>query len=146
MAAKTTAASSAAVPPWLCIPFVGLLLCIAICPLIKPEWWDKNKGKAVLIWSLLFIIPFAIVGGLGKMADTVLGCVFNDYLTFIMLLFGLFCVAGNIKLEGSLVGSPKTNVVLLLIGTLLSSIIGTTGSSMLMIRPEIGRASCRERV
>jgi Na+/H+ antiporter NhaD/arsenite permease-like protein len=145
MAAKTVAASSAAVPPWLCIPFAGLLLCIAICPLIKPEWWDKNKGKAVLLWSLLFIIPFAIVGGLGKMADTVLGCVFNDYLTFIVLLFGLFCVAGNIKLEGSLVGSPKANVVLLLIGTLLSSFIGTTGSSMLMVRPVIKVNSWRKR-
>ena len=48
------------IPLWLCIPFAGLLLCIAIFPLVKGEWWDKNKGWAVLIWSLLFIIPFAV--------------------------------------------------------------------------------------
>ena len=48
------------IPLWLCIPFAGLLLCIAIFPLIKEEWWDKNKGWAVLLWSLLFVIPFAV--------------------------------------------------------------------------------------
>ena len=48
------------IPLWLCIPFAGLLLCIAIFPLVKGEWWDKNKGWAVLLWSLLFVIPFAV--------------------------------------------------------------------------------------
>ena len=53
------------IPLWLCIPFAGLLLCIAIFPLVKGEWWDKNKGWAVLIWSLLFMIPFAVKYGAG---------------------------------------------------------------------------------
>ena len=56
------------IPLWLCIPFAGLLLCIAIFPLVKGEWWDKNKGWAVLIWSLLFIIPFAVKYGAGETA------------------------------------------------------------------------------
>jgi len=60
-------------------------------------------------------------------------CLVNDYLTFIVLLFGLFCVAGNITVEGSLVGSPRVNVILLGIGTLVSSWIGTTGASMLLV-------------
>ena len=112
------------VPLWLCIPFACLLLCIAIIPLVKGEWWEKYRPFAVILWSLLFIIPFAVKYGAGTAAETVLECLVNDYLTFIVLLFGLFCVAGNITVEGSLVGSPRVNVILLGIGTLLSSWIG----------------------
>ena len=133
------------IPLWLCIPFAGLLLCIAIFPLVKGEWWDKNKGWAVLIWSLLFIIPFAVKYGAGETAETVLECIVNDYLSFIVLLFGLFCVSGNINLEGDFVGSPRMNTGLLAIGTLLSSCIGTTGASMLMVRPVIKMNSWRKR-
>ena len=75
------------IPLWLCIPFAGLLLCIAIFPLVKGEWWDKNKGWAVLIWSLLFMIPFAVKYGAGETAETVLECIVNDYLSFICLLY-----------------------------------------------------------
>ena len=132
------------IPLWLCIPFAGLLLCIAIFPLVKGEWWDKNKGWAVLIWSLLFIIPFAVKYGAGETAETVLECIVNDYLSFIVLLFGLFCVSGNINLEGDFVGSPRMNTGLLAIGTLLSSCIGTTGASMLLVRPMIKMNSWRK--
>ena len=131
------------IPLWLCIPFAGLLLCIAIFPLIKEEWWDKNKGWAVLLWSLLFVIPFAVKYGAGETAETVLECIVNDYLSFIVLLFGLFCVSGNINLEGDFVGSPRMNTGLLAIGTLLSSCIGTTGASMLLVRPMIQMNSWR---
>lgn len=123
------------IPLWMCIPFVGMLLCIAVMPLVKPEWWEKNRQYAVILWSALFIIPFGLKFGLGQVTETVLECLVNDYLTFIVLLFGLFCVAGNIKLEGSLVGNPKVNVIFLAVGTLLSSVLGTTGSSMLFVRP-----------
>ena len=81
-------------PLWLCIPFAGLLLCIAIMPLVKAEWWESHQLHAVIFWSLLFIIPFAITQGVGTAAETVLECIINDYLGFIVLLFGLFCVAG----------------------------------------------------
>jgi Na+/H+ antiporter NhaD/arsenite permease-like protein len=135
---STEAASEAIVPSLLyCIPFACLLLCIAIFPLVKEAWWEKNRPYAVALWSLLFVIPFAVKYGVGTAAETVLDCLINDYLTFIVLLFGLFCVAGNITLEGDLAGSPRVNVLLLGIGTLLSSWIGTTGASMLMVRPVI---------
>ena len=81
------------IPLWLCIPFAGLLLCIAIFPLVKGEWWDKNKGWAVLLWSLLFVIPFAVKYGAGETAETVLECIVNDYLSFIVwsvLCFGKY--------------------------------------------------------
>ncbi len=132
------------VPLWLCIPFAGLLLCIAVLPLVKPEWWEKNRLYAVIIWSLLFIIPFAVKYGGFDAAETVLECIIGDYLTFIVLLFGLFCVAGNIKLEGNLAGNPKVNIIMLAIGTLFSSWIGTTGASMLFVRPIIQMNSWRK--
>lgn len=145
LAAETGSESTASVPLWLCIPFAGLLLCIAVLPLVKAEWWEKNQPIAVVVWSLLFIIPFAVKYGAGMAAETVLECILNDYLTFIVLLFGLFCVAGNITLEGDLAGSPRVNVIFLAIGTLLSSCIGTTGASMLMVRPMIKMNSWRRR-
>ncbi len=127
----------------LCIPFVGILLCIAVMPLVKPEWWEHHQPAVALAWSLLFVIPFAVMHGAGEAAEIVLECLINDYLTFIVLLFGLFCVSGNITMEGDLAGSPRVNVILLTIGTLLSSLIGTTGSSMLMVRPVIKMNSWR---
>lgn len=128
-----------------CIPFACMLLCIAIMPLFAGEWWDKHKQWAVAGWSLLFLVPFAIFHGFGTMGEQFLEVMIGDYLTFIILLFALFCVAGNISLEGDLVGTPKLNVLLLLIGTLLSSWIGTTGASMLMIRPIIKANKWRRR-
>lgn len=136
-AAGSSEATAVSVPIWLCIPFAGLLFCIAVLPLVKGEWWEKHQPIAVAFWSLLFILPFGFLYGAGTALETVLECLINDYLTFIVLLFGLFCVAGNITMEGDLAGSPRVNIILLTIGTLLSSWIGTTGASMLMVRPVI---------
>ena len=95
-------------PLWLCIPFAGLLLCIAIMPLVKAEWWESHQIHAVIFWSLLFIIPYAVTKGASTAAETVLECIINDYLSFIILLFGLFCVTGNISVDGDLVGFTKS--------------------------------------
>ena len=128
-----------------CIPFLGMLLSIAVFPLVKPAWWERNQKYAVIAWSLLFLIPFAIRYGFGVMGEQLLEVIVGDYFTFIVLLFGLFCLAGNITIEGELSGSPKVNVIMLLIGTLLSSWIGTTGASMVMIRPLIRANKWRSR-
>lgn len=128
----------------LCIPFAGLLLCIAVLPLLKPEWWEKYRPAVVAFWSIAFIVPFILTHGVSEAIETVLECIINDYLGFIVLLFGLFCVAGNITLEGDLAGSPRVNVILLGLGTLLSSWVGTTGASMLMVRPVIKMNSWRK--
>lgn len=145
-AAEEAAGEAAlSVPLWFCIPFAGLLLCIAVLPLLKPVWWEEHQPHAVVFWSLLFMIPFAFYFSAGTALETVLECIVNDYLTFIILLFGLFCVSGNITMSGDLAGSPRVNVMLLALGTLLSSWIGTTGASMLMIRPIIKMNSWREK-
>ena len=118
---------------------------LRVMPLIKAEWWEAHQPHVVAMWILLMVIPFAVVYGAGDAAETVLDCIINDYLTFIILLFGLFCVSGNITMEGDFAGSPRVNVCLLAFGTLLSSCIGTTGASMLMVRPVIKMNSWRKR-
>lgn len=128
-----------------CIPFAGMLLCIAICPLVIGDLWDKYKWVAVIFWSLAFLIPFAVNFGVGQTWKELLEVVFGDYITFIVLLFGLFCVAGNICLKGDMAGSPRLNALLILIGGLLASWIGTTGASMLMIRPLLRANAWRKR-
>ena len=135
-------AVSEALPVWSVGPFVGMLLSIAIFPLVKPEWWEKNNLLWVaLAWSAIFVIPFAVAYGPGEALFRVLESVLLDYIPFIVLLLGLFVVAGGIALKGTLVGTTKVNAILLLIGTVLASWIGTTGAAMLMIRPLRYRAN-----
>ena len=75
------AGGETAVPIWLCIPFAGLLLCIAVMPLIRGEWWETHQPHAVIFWILAMVIPFAVFYGAGQAAETVLECAVNDYLT-----------------------------------------------------------------
>lgn len=114
-------------------------------PLLRAEWWEAHQSLVVFMWIILLVVPFAIVYGAGDTFETVLECIVNDYLTFIVLLFGLFCVSGNITVGGDFAGSPRVNACLLALGTLLSSCIGTTGASMLMVRPVIKMNSWRKR-
>ena len=114
-------------------------------PLLRAEWWEAHQPLVVFMWIILLVVPLAIVYGAGDTFETVLECIVNDYLTFIVLLFGLFCVSGNITVGGDFAGSPRVNACLLALGTLLSSCIGTTGASMLMVRPVIKMNSWRKR-
>ena len=86
-----------------------------------------------------------MLNGPAASEETVLECVLNEYLTIIVLLFGLFCVAGNITLEGDFAGSPRINVALLGFGTVRACVIGTTGASMLLVRPVLKMNSWRRR-
>ncbi|NLY87548.1 MAG: sodium:proton antiporter [Clostridiales bacterium] len=127
----------------MCIPFGGILFSIALGPIVLPKFWDKFKVFIVLFWTVAVIVMMFIGLGLTDTVSVVLECIISDYLVFIVLLFGLYCVAGNITFEGDLAGSPRVNVVLLIIGTFLASIVGTTGASMLMVRPIIKMNSWR---
>ncbi|MDR1824784.1 MAG: sodium:proton antiporter [Bifidobacteriaceae bacterium] len=130
---------------WLCLPFVGMLLSIAIVPLFKVHWWEKNLLNAAIGWSLVFLVPFAIIYGPGQAGHDFYHAMLLDYLPFIVLLWGLFAVSGGIVVKGSLSGSPLVNTVLLAIGTVLASCIGTTGASMVMIRPLLRANAWREK-
>ena len=132
-------ASSGAVdyPYWTVVPFVGILLSIAICPLINAHWWEKNIGKVALFWSLAFTIPAAVFWGLGNAWYSLLHIMLLDYVPFLTLVAGLFVVAGGINIGGTLPNTPLANSVMLAIGASLASIVGTTGATMLLIRPII---------
>ena len=121
------------------IPFAGILLSIAIFPLIAPHFWHNNFGKVSLFWSISLLIPLLITQHIGFSVTLyeVLHVGLLEYVPFIILLLALFTISGGVRLKGSLVGKPIVNVLIILIGTLLASWMGTTGAAMLLIRPLI---------
>ena len=95
--------------PW-ALPFVGILLLIAIGPLLFPKVWHAQYGKIVLAWAVLTLAPLAIFQGASVALATVLQVMLSDYVSFILLLFALYTVAGGILISGSIRTSPWTNV------------------------------------
>jgi Na+/H+ antiporter NhaD/arsenite permease-like protein/Tfp pilus assembly protein PilF len=137
-AAPRTAADDHKNLPWLlALPFAGMLLSIALGPLVVKEWWHIHYEKAAAFWATLTLAGLAVVEG---PSATMAGFVHNmvlDYLPFILMLFALFTAAGGIFIEGEPKGSPPVNTTILALGTMLASFIGTTGASMVLIRPLI---------
>lgn len=119
------------------IPFAGLLLSIALWPLLGPGFWHHHFGKIAAAWALAFLIPFALTGGLGAAGAVMAHAGVEEYLPFIILLTALYTVAGGIHIRGNLHGAPGLNSGMLLLGAVLASFMGTTGASMLMVRPLI---------
>ncbi len=119
------------------IPFVGILLSIAVMPLVAPAFWHHNFGKISLFWALVFIIPFFFAEGFSTTLYELLHVGLLEYIPFVILLLALFTISGGIRLTGKLVGSPIVNTGIILIGTILASWMGTTGAAMLLIRPLI---------
>ena len=126
------------------VPFACMLLSIAIMPLAAPHFWHHHYGKVAAFWGIAFLAPFAIVHGFELALYSVVHTLFLEYISFIVLLFSLFTIAGGVCLRGSLVGRPMVNTVILLIGTLLASWMGTTGAAMLLIRPLMRAISYRK--
>ncbi len=121
-------------PLWTIIPFVGMLLSIALGPLIAPHFWHHHFPKVSFAWAVVFAVPF-LIAMQGAAVQSILHIMLADYVPFIILLWALFTISGGIVLEGDLRGTPMANLLVLLVGTLLASWIGTTGAAMLMIRP-----------
>jgi Na+/H+ antiporter NhaD/arsenite permease-like protein len=120
-------------PMWSMTPFILLLLSIAIIPMIFPSWWDRNRNKMII--SAAFSLPVLAV---------VLSCnpillehSLLDYFSFLTMLGALFVISGGIHISGSFAGTPLVNTMFLGIGAVLANLIGTTGASMLLIRPYI---------
>tara|TARA_B100000029_G_scaffold282697_1_gene276586 strand:- start:2910 stop:4277 length:1368 start_codon:yes stop_codon:yes gene_type:complete len=128
---------------WWIVPFMGILLSIAIFPLINEHFWHKNFGKISAFWALLFGIPFYLSFG-DETFYYFIHAILLEYIPFIVLLFALFTISGGIVLRGNFVGTPSLNLLFLLIGTLLASWMGTTGAAMLLIRPLIRANKWRE--
>ena len=117
------------------MPFAGILLSIALLPLLVPSFWHHHFGKVSAAWTVAFFLPFAAVFGPAVAGSSLVHALLAEYLPFIILLTALYTVAGGIFIRGNLHGSPALNTAILAIGTVLASFMGTTGASMLMIRP-----------
>jgi Na+/H+ antiporter NhaD/arsenite permease-like protein len=117
------------------LPFAGILLTIALGPLAFTHVWHRHYDRFAFVWAALTLIPLALSRG----SDTALGALVHallgDYLGFIAILFALYVVAGGIVISGALRGTPLVNGTILLFGTLIASIVGTTGAAMILIRP-----------
>jgi Na+/H+ antiporter NhaD/arsenite permease-like protein len=117
------------------LPFTGILLSIALFPLLAPHVWEHHHGKIAALWGALVLVPMALILSPTTALHALVHTALLEYIPFILLLLALFTVAGGILVRGNIHGAPVTNTVLLAIGTVLASFIGTTGASMVMIRP-----------
>ena len=120
--------------PWV-LPFAGILLTIALGPLLFARLWHHHYGKFAFVWAVLTLAPLAAMRGAGTALALFTHAMLGDYLGFIALLFALYVVAGGIMLTGTLRGTPLVNAAVLAFGTLIASIVGTTGAAMILIRP-----------
>ncbi len=130
-------------PLWTVLPFVGILLSIAIFPLAAPQFWHHHYPKVSLLWALIFALPALLVFR-GEAVHEILHIYLLDYIPFIILLWGLFTAAGGIVVKGTLAGKPAMNTGILALGTIIASWVGTTGAAMLLIRP-ILRANIKRK-
>jgi len=121
-------------PLWSCVPFACMLLSIALFPLLAPNFWHHHFGKVSAFWAASLALPF-LVAFKGVALYEIFHIILADYVPFIILLWSLYTVSGGILLRGSLRGTPVLNTIILIIGTVLASWMGTTGAAMLLIRP-----------
>jgi Na+/H+ antiporter NhaD/arsenite permease-like protein len=134
--------ASGGLPAWTVLPFALYLLVIAVVPLFLGHFWEKNRNKLIvaLAASAPVIVYLLSSHGGHLLLDSV-----KEYIAFIVLLASLFIISGAIYLKGSLAGTPLVNTGCLAMGSVLASIIGTTGASMLLIRPLLRANEKRDR-
>jgi Na+/H+ antiporter NhaD/arsenite permease-like protein len=134
-----TSFDGAALSLWWGLPFAGLILSIAFAPLIAPRLWHDHYGKIAALFVATLLVPFTMTFGGAATAHNVVHTVVLEYVPFLALLFALFTIAGGIcmkgTLPGTLAGTPASNTALIALGAALASVMGTTGASMLLIRP-----------
>ena len=144
--ANAASIDGAALSAWWGLPFVGILLSIALFPLLVPTIWHHHYGKIAAAWALAFLLPFAALFGPAPAASNFVHALLAEYIPFIILVTALYTVSGGIYIRGNLRGSPGLNTAILAIGAVLASVMGTTGASMLLIRPLIRANDNRRHV
>jgi Na+/H+ antiporter NhaD/arsenite permease-like protein len=120
--------------PW-ALPFAGILFTIAVAPLLVPKFWHSHYGKLAFLWGTLTLAPLAALYGIPAAVAAFAHALLAEYMSFIVLLFALYVVAGGILLTGNLRGTPLVNTAILAFGTAIASVVGTTGAAMILIRP-----------
>src|SRR6266576_5055024 len=123
------------------LPFVVLLLAIALAPLVTPQWWHHNRNKAIVA----FVVSLPIAIYLGIVAPSALVEKAHEYFGFIVVIGALFVITGGIHIQGSLSGTPLVNTGMLGLGAVLANLLGTTGASVLLIRPLLRANQSRRR-
>jgi Na+/H+ antiporter NhaD/arsenite permease-like protein len=122
--------------PW-ALPFLGILLTIATGPLLFPRLWHHHYGKLAFVWGALTLAPLAALHGAPAALAAFVHAMLAEYLSFIVLLFALYVVAGGILVTGNLRGTPLVNTAILALGSMIASVVGTTGAAMILVRPLI---------
>jgi Na+/H+ antiporter NhaD/arsenite permease-like protein len=130
----TTEELGAVLPVWSAVPFAGMLLSIALFPLLAPAFWHHYYPKVVVGWAVVVVVPF-LAAYRGAALHELVHVAIVDYVPFIILLGTLFTIGGGIYVRGRLRGTPGVNAALMTIGTVLASWVGTTGAAMLLVRP-----------
>ncbi|MDA8004261.1 MAG: sodium:proton antiporter [Alphaproteobacteria bacterium] len=125
------------------LPFVGLLLSIAIWPLVRPGFWHRHYGKISFVWAMLVVVPMVWGFGAADTAHALGELFFHEYLPFVILLLTLFTLSGGVRIYSRANGTPLSNLAMLTAGTAMASFVGTTGASMLLIRPLLRANSWR---
>src|SRR5882724_8030472 len=128
--------------PW-SLPFFGILVTIATGPVLFPKIWHRHYGKLAFMWSVLTVAPLAALYGTPTALAAFVHAMLAEYLSFIVLLFALYVVAGGILVTGNLRGTPLVNTAILVFGTTIASVVGTTGAAMILIRPLIRANAAR---
>jgi len=131
------ALDGASMGPLWAAPFVGMLLSIAVSPLLLPKFWHHHYGKVAFVWSAITLAALAARFGVAASWESFVHAALAEYLSFIVLLFALYTTAGGILVTGDLRGRPRTNATILALGTLMASFVGTTGAAMILVRPLI---------
>ena len=126
-------------------PFLGVLLSIALIPMLAPRFWHRRMGLVAFGWCLALLAPMAIVSGPAAAAEAAWHALTVDYLPFVTLLLALYTAAGGILVRGAGAGSPAGNVGLLGIGTVLAGVMGTTGAATVLIHPLLASNAHRTR-
>ena len=134
----------AELPVWTILPFVGLLLSIALFPLFAGHFWERNGNKALVAAALSLPVVLELGLGFGQEGVHELIEKAREYVAFMLLLGSLFVITGGIVVRGSLSGTPLVNTGVLALGAVLANLIGTTGASVLLIRPLLRANAPRE--
>ncbi|HEV8508988.1 MAG TPA: sodium:proton antiporter [Gemmatimonadales bacterium] len=126
------------------LPFVALLLAVALAPLIQPRWWHHNRNKALV--AAIVSLPILVYLGMTEPGRHLLAEKVHEYFGFIIVIGALYVIAGGVHIEGSLSGTPLVNTGMLGCGAVLANLVGTTGASVLLIRPLLRANKRRKRV
>ena len=132
-------------PVWTAAPFALLLLAIAVLPIVAGHWWHANRHKAVVVLALG--VPVAVyLAASGPVTRGALVHEWEDYGSFMVMLTALYVIAGGIAVGATVPGKPWANTLTLAVGAVLANVIGTTGASMVLIRPLLRANAGRDRV